>query len=95
MLTAIKRHSALAGTALAAILVISCAGPASSIEPAESNSYPPNVIYILADDLGYGDLGLYGQRLISTPNLDRLAAEGMFLPNIMLVQRCVHRHEPR
>ena len=77
MLTAIKRHSALAGTALAAILVISCAGPASSIEPAESNSYPPNVIYILADDLGYGDLGLYGQRLISTPYLDRLAAEGM------------------
>jgi uncharacterized sulfatase len=37
----------------------------------------PNVIYILADDLGYGDLGSYGQRLIQTPNLDRLAREGM------------------
>lgn len=38
---------------------------------------PPNVIYILADDLGYGDLGCYGQQTLRTPNLDRLAAEGM------------------
>ena len=35
------------------------------------------MIFILADDLGYGELGCYGQRLIATPNLDRLAAEGM------------------
>jgi uncharacterized sulfatase len=37
----------------------------------------PNIIYILADDLGYGDLGSYGQKTLGTPNLDRLAAEGM------------------
>src|SRR4029079_274590 len=37
----------------------------------------PNVIFILADDLGYGDLGCYGQTKIKTPNIDRLAAEGM------------------
>ncbi len=37
----------------------------------------PNVIFILADDLGYGDLGCFGQKKIKTPNLDRLAAEGM------------------
>ena len=38
---------------------------------------PPNVIFIIADDLGYGDLGCYGQRRIQTPHLDRMAAEGM------------------
>ncbi|MDR1172224.1 MAG: arylsulfatase [Bacteroidales bacterium] len=37
----------------------------------------PNIIYILADDLGYGDLGCYGQAIIQTPHIDRLAAEGM------------------
>ncbi len=38
---------------------------------------PPNIIFILADDLGYGDLGCYGQEQILTPNIDRLASEGM------------------
>lgn len=37
----------------------------------------PNVILILADDLGPGDLGCYGQKFIQTPNIDRIAAEGM------------------
>ena len=37
----------------------------------------PNIIFILADDLGYGELGCYGQRKMKTPNIDRLAAEGM------------------
>lgn len=37
----------------------------------------PNIIYILADDLGYGDLSCFGQEHFSTPNLDRLAEEGM------------------
>ena len=37
----------------------------------------PNVIFILADDLGYGELGCYGQEKIRTPNIDRIAAEGM------------------
>ena len=38
---------------------------------------PPNIIFIMADDLGYGDLGSYGQKLLQTPNLDRMAAEGL------------------
>ena len=40
-------------------------------------SEQPNIIYILADDLGYGDLGSYGQEIIETPRLDRMAAEGL------------------
>lgn len=37
----------------------------------------PNIIYIMCDDMGYGDLGCYGQQLIATPNIDRLASQGM------------------
>lgn len=44
---------------------------------AYAGSRPPNIIWIMADDLGYADLGCYGQKYIRTPNIDRMAAEGM------------------
>ena len=65
-----------------ALLVSACTVPATStnLAPAPPPAIPmgpPNVIYILADDMGYGDLSLLGQRSFATPNIDRLAAEGM------------------
>lgn len=57
---------------LALLAASGCADPAADAPPP-----PPNIVYILADDLGYGELGSYGQTKIRTPNLDRLAAEGM------------------
>lgn len=44
---------------------------------AAASAAPPNIVFILADDLGYGELGSYGQTMIETPALDRMAAEGV------------------
>jgi arylsulfatase A-like enzyme len=46
-------------------------------EPAAKPKTKPNIIYILLDDAGYGDFGCYGQKTLRTPNVDRLASEGM------------------
>ena len=62
---------------LAISLLLLAAWPWSALAAAPK----PNIVFILADDLGYGDLGCYGQTKIRTPNLDRLAAEGMRFTN--------------
>lgn len=54
-------------------------------EPASAAQRQPNIIFIYADDLGYGDLGCYGAQAIKTPNLDRMAAEGLRLTNFYSV----------
>lgn len=48
-----------------------------SDEKSKSDDVRPNIIFILADDLGYGELGCYGQEKIETPNIDQLAKEGI------------------
>ncbi|MFN9712584.1 MAG: arylsulfatase [Planctomycetota bacterium] len=59
-----------------ALLVLATTSPAVA-EEEERAPARPNIIFIMADDLGYGDLGCYGQKRIQTPNIDRFAAEGM------------------
>lgn len=58
-----------------AITAIALAGTITPSAAQKNNQ--PNIIYILADDLGYGDIGCYGQKYIKTPNIDRLATEGI------------------
>lgn len=70
----IKLMGVTAASAGASCLLSGCAGAGRMAGTVKN---PPNIIFILADDLGYGDLGCYGQQTIETPNIDKLAAEGM------------------
>ena len=52
------------------------------VTPLAADETPrPNIIYIMVDDLGYGDLGCFGQQVIQTPNIDRLAKRGVLFTN--------------
>lgn len=73
MLPILSRRTLLAGVAGAAMLP-ALAGAASA-----AVTKRPNFLFIMADDLGYADLSCYGRRDFATPNLDRLAAEGVRL----------------
>lgn len=61
---------------IAGILLSACSGQKSITE--NETARKPNIIYIMADDLGYGDLSFTGQEKFETPNIDKLAADGMF-----------------
>ncbi|MEJ2702825.1 MAG: arylsulfatase [Sedimentisphaerales bacterium] len=61
----------------AAALTISGSVDSLGRDAGRSSAEKPNIIFIMADDLGYGDLGCYGQARIRTPNIDKLATQGM------------------
>lgn len=63
---------------LTTLLLFAAAG-LQSVYAQQPQTTKPNFVVIMADDLGYGDLGIYGATLIKTPHLDRMAAEGMRL----------------
>lgn len=58
-----------------------CGGLSDDAKSKKAVSEKPNIIFIMADDMGYGDLGSYGQKTIQTPNLDQMAVEGLRFSN--------------
>lgn len=91
--------TALPASTLTVLFLTACGGPSAPSSPTPSNTSaaapaptptprpgPPDIIFMLADDMGWGDLGVYGHPVIRTPNIDRLAAEGarfdaMYVPS--------------
>ena len=64
------------GLRLIIVAFLVCMAVAGACFGQRARTKSPNIIFIFADDFGYGDLGSYGQKLTKTPNLDRLATEG-------------------
>ncbi|MFN7948565.1 MAG: sulfatase [Blastocatellia bacterium] len=67
------------------VLVLCCSLSFSLHSATISAARQPNIIFIYADDMGWGDLGCYGAKAIRTPNIDRMAAEGLRLTNFYSV----------
>ncbi|UMB59563.1 arylsulfatase [Lutibacter sp. A80] len=60
------------------LAILGCGNKQKTISKETQTEIKPNIIYILADDLGYGDISFNGQKKFSTPNIDKLAKDGMF-----------------
>ena len=71
-----KHKFAITGLAIGCSAAINAAATGKD-SPDTGCTHKPNIVFILADDLGYGDIGCYGQEKFSTPNIDSLAARGM------------------
>ena len=71
MIPTLTRRQVLAAAAASPLALLARARPAGAAGP------PPNIVFMLADDFGYADLSCYGRPDFTTPNIDRLAADGM------------------
>src|SRR5688572_27466757 len=77
----LTRRNFMSGLAAGATLLLQRNAVSGKASPKPSRANRPNVIFILADDLGYGDLSCYGRPDYKTPNLDRLASQGVRFAN--------------
>ena len=81
--------------AVASVARAATATPSVPSRPSAVSLTKPNIIFLLADDLGYGDIGAFGQKKIRTPHLDQLARDGMKFKhhysghNVCAPSRCV------
>ena len=75
----LRRAPAAVAAILISLLLVAGAGVDGPRLAAQQPAAQPNIVVIVADDMGYGDLGVYGATDVRTPNLDRLAAEGVRL----------------
>jgi hypothetical protein len=86
-----RRELMLRGATLAAVSTVGVATQAQVPSAMQSKSMLPNILFILMDNLGYGELGVYGggiTRGAPTPRTDRLAAEGTRLTNFNVEAQC-------
>ncbi len=73
-----KRKDIMNGTLIISALLGGCI---QSEQKDDDSTAKPNIIFVMVDDMGYGDLGCYGQKEIKTPNIDKLAREGIRFTN--------------
>ena len=90
MRTALSRLLARRAGAFALLITVACAASAAAQTPAAVQAAPsrPNVILIITDDVGYGDIGSYGAPDIKTPNIDSLAKNGTRLTDFYAAPNC-------
>jgi hypothetical protein len=74
------RRLGVSASLLISIVALQPAPAVAQVKP-DQNKDRPNVVWVMADDLGYGDLGCYGQKEIRTPHIDAMAAEGLRFTN--------------